>query len=214
MGAMRGPGGGAGGGWCVPHHHHHHHHHYSLNSPWRGRGPLRLELQRCVSGGWKQGASTAGLGEGGRNAPRQGVPRETFWPGSLAFPQISAPVRPPRPCFHPPRNTPGVRGAPLPKEEKRSAMGAMRGREAEAGQGLKSPGSVGRRFAARRQGSFLRSGPRFWRVFVRSLLSLPMPIWSSGDVPRPPDESPASVLSVRSGPGPCVLDPPGGGAIN
>ena len=34
-----------------------------------------------------------------------GVPREAFWPGDLAFPQISAPARAPRPLFSPSGNT-------------------------------------------------------------------------------------------------------------
>ena len=34
-----------------------------------------------------------------------GVPREAFQPGDLAFPQISAPARAPRPLFSPSGNT-------------------------------------------------------------------------------------------------------------
>ena len=54
----------------------------------------------CLREGGKQEASAAGLGGGGRNAPRQGVPQEMSWPGDPAFSQISAPARPPRPLFY------------------------------------------------------------------------------------------------------------------
>ena len=49
------------------------------------------------SGGWTAGASAARLGEGGRNARRQGVPREAYGSWNLAFPPISAPRAPPSP---------------------------------------------------------------------------------------------------------------------
>ena len=52
-----------------------------------------------ASGGWKQGASAAGLGGAGAECTASGVPRETFWPRGPAFPQIPAPLAP---YFHPP----------------------------------------------------------------------------------------------------------------
>ena len=56
-----------------------------------------------VSGGWTQrGQCDAPRGEeGDRKARRQGMPREAFQPGDLAFPQISAPARAPRPLLPP-----------------------------------------------------------------------------------------------------------------
>ena len=49
---------------------------------------------RRVNSGGECGAPRGGGGGEGRKARRQGVPRETFQPGNLAFPQISAPPAP------------------------------------------------------------------------------------------------------------------------
>ena len=63
------------------------------------------------SGGRVRRAS-GGRGGKWRKARRSGVPREAFQPGDLAFPQISAPARAPRPLFSPSGNTPVKVGQP------------------------------------------------------------------------------------------------------
>ena len=77
-----------------------------------GAGSGSVSLQGSVSGGWTAGGEYGPpRGEGGPEFTASGVPREDFQPGDLAFPQISAPARAPRPLFSPSGNTPfGTRG--------------------------------------------------------------------------------------------------------
>ena len=65
-------------------------------SPRAGRPRLRSD-----SGGWTGGASTARLGEGGRNPRLQGRLGSRTGPGTGLSPPISAPARPPRPVRSP-----------------------------------------------------------------------------------------------------------------
>ena len=66
-----------------------------------GRGRPPPPPPRLASLVWKQRASAAGIWGGGPECTASGVPREPCWPGDPAFPQISAPARPPRPLFPP-----------------------------------------------------------------------------------------------------------------
>ena len=60
-------------------------------------------LQQLQEAEAPAGASAARLGGGGPEFTASGVPQEAFQPGDLAFPQIPAPARAPRPLFSPSR---------------------------------------------------------------------------------------------------------------
>ena len=82
------------------------------------------------------GASTAPrLGGEGAKCNASGVPRETFYPGDPAIPQILAPRTPLDPCFHPPEQ-PGARSCSVRRRAAPAAGqggGRLRTREERSG---------------------------------------------------------------------------------
>ena len=60
--------------------------------------------------GEQRGRVRRASGGGGPECTVSGIPRETFQPGDLEFPQISAPARPPRPACSPSGITPATSG--------------------------------------------------------------------------------------------------------